>query len=314
MDYLAHDIDGTPVLVKGARPGRGRARYKSDYPACQNVYVDENGYLAPAVAATTNSLTAPRAHRRAASLAASRPASVIINNNRPWDEGLGGSAVVMPRRRSSHGLDYLTVVSDEDDEIILPERHAGKLVAVQPRGRSRAHSYAHSRSPSPYYDPAFERKLVKLERYEREEELRQAKERFEQEKIIEAEKKRRKEAEQKELKQKWIVEHQLEQEKKKKQEEQKAKEAEEAHRSWALKQFSRAGYSEDHVERILKVADHKKESRERALVRTSPIMDASRPMHIRVKKKDLDTVTLDAFHLPWAKDPVSTSCSASGRY
>ena len=318
--------NGNPVFLNATRPARGRSRLKTEHPNHQKSYVqDGNGMLVPAVPVGIPVY-------RSSSTSA-RPSSVIIHNNHIDDHSpVRGSH----RRRSSHGHNYYDDDSDWSDR------------GHSPRSRRRSHSHAcrsHSRSSSPssnptpqYHDPEVERRLLKLDEFEKQEEEKahrkaaeqrkkledierkeeeaEARRRYEEEKLIEAEKKRRKEKEEKERRERYIEDWHREQEEKKKKEEEKRKAEDEAFRERTLKTFGAAGYSEESVTDILKKAERKKSGKKEKCPSGEKELQLMRPTYIKVHRKYLSTETLDTFGLPWEWDvshALSTSSFTSPR-
>ena len=281
MEWPVGGLD--PVILDShqIRPARDRGRLASDFPhRAQAYYQDNNGLLVPAGGMG-------RAHR-SASVSDRRPAQIIINNEqfeRP-------SPQPSPRhhRRSSHGYDYhhYDYSDDSFDErpAYSPHRH---------RRRSR-HYRSPSRSPSPMYDPEYERKMKKLEALEKKEEEEEARERYEEEMMLKEAKKAKKKKEEEELKKKAIEEYHIKElEKKAKQEEEKKK-ADEEFKKRVKKTFGEAGYDEESIEKILK-----KEGKEKGHghSKQKQIMDLSRPTYVKVHRKHLSPETLDEYGLPW---------------
>lgn len=78
----------------------------------------------------------------------------------------------------------------------------------------------------------------------------------------------------------------------------KQKEEEEFNRQFeerVKREFTAAGYSEEHIESVLK---RKKEKQ-------TKVMDLTRPTYIKVNRKYLSPDTLEIYELPWEWDEVS---------
>ena len=208
-------------------------------------------------------------------------------------------------------------------EVSEDEYHESRRQSVSRHG---------SRSPSPYSDYEYERRMKKLEEleerekedFEREkreeekilteakleekmkklEELEEkekedmAREKREEEKILtEFAKKEKKRKQLEELKKKAIEEYHIKQLEEEAQTEKEEKETDEDFRERVKKMFSQAGYNEESIEKILKRSE-KGKGKEHA-------KDLTRPTYIKVHQKFMSTETLDAFDLPWEWDKVN---------
>ena len=273
---------GDPVIVDGhhIRPGRDRGRLVSDYPHRQQAYYqDTNGLLVPAGGIG-------RVHR-SASVSDRRPAQIIINNEQ-WERP---SPQPSPRhhRHSSHGHDYhhydYSDDSFDDRPAYSPHRH---------RRHSRHHR-SPSRSPSPMYDPEYERKMKKLADLEKKEEEEEARERYEEEMILKEAKKAKKKKEEDELKKKAIEEYHIKQLEEKAKKDEEKKKADEEFKRRVKKTFVEAGYDDEDIEKILKREDKEKHGHGKQ----KAIMDLSRPTYVKVHRKHLSPETLDEYDLPW---------------
>ena len=142
-------------------------------------------------------------------------------------------------------------------------------------------------------------KLADLERKEEEEAARQ---RFEEERIVEEAKKAKRAKELEATKKLAIEEYnakQLEEELRKKK---KKEEEDQAFQMRMRETLAKAGYSEESIQKTLEGKENK-EGRGRG----RKIMDLTRPTYIKVHRKHLSPDTLDLYELPWEWDDVSSS-------
>lgn len=266
------------------RPHRGRLA--SDYPRPRQTvyYQDGNGFLVPARAAVGGGLH--RSHSAAAG--ARRPAQIVINNSQYEDRSVSRSPHGHGHnRRSSHDHHYNDYSEDEYHES-----------AHSPRRRRRPSKGHESRSPSPYYDYELEKKMKKLEELEEREKEDIAREKYEEEQILNEAKKAKMKKEEEEMKKKAIEEHHAKQLEEKAKKEKEKKEADEEFRARVKKTFGQAGYDEKSIERILEKGEKGKEHHGKEI----KIKDLTRPTYIKVHRKHVSPETLDEYNLPWEWD------------
>ena len=277
-----------PVVLP-TRPGRDRGRLQSEHLNYQPVgYVqDANGLLVPAAGPGVGGVY------RSSSAAGSRPRPVQIAIHNEYDNHEVMRSPRGHRRYSSshgHGYRYDDEYSDDGDyERIEHSPHR--------RSRRRRHR-SPSRSPSPYYDAEYERKMKKLEELEKKEEEDQARERYEEERLLKEAKKQKKKKEEDELKMKAIKEYHIKQMEEKEKKEKAKEEADKEFRKRVKATFGEAGYDDESIERILKKGEkgHAKEKHK--------VVDLARPTFLKVHRKHIDPITLDEFSLPWEWDRV----------
>ena len=280
--------DAVPVILN-TRPGRNRVRLGSDHPPHRQTvyYQDANGLLVPAGAAAIGGGLS-RSHSAAA--AARRPAQIVINNSQFEDRSVSRSPHDHGhRRRSSHGHEYHYVDSEDEYHVRSYSPH-----------RRRRHSRGHeSRSSSPYYDYELEKKMKKLEELEEKEKEDEAREKYQEELLLEEARKAKKKKEEDELKKKAIEEYHIKESEEKAKKEKEKKEADEEFRMRVKKTFGEAGYDTESIEKILKREGKGKN------VKDLKVKDLSRPTYIKVHQKHVSPDTLDEYNLPWEWDPVS---------
>jgi len=284
------DAPYDPIVLPTARPGRDRGRLASEHmmrPPVQ-YYQDTNGLLVPAVGPALGgvhpSASEAGSHRR--------PVQIAIHNEL---ERMPERSPHGHRRHSSHGHDYHYDDYSDDEYAHSPPRH-----------RRRRGYRSPSRSPSPYYDAEYERKMKKLEELEKKEEEDQARERYEEEMLLKEAKRAKKKKEEEELKKIAIEEYHRKQSEDK---EKKAKEKEEADREFEKRvraTFGNAGYDEESIKKVLK----KGEKGEKGHKEKHKVMDLTRPTFLKVHRKHIDPLTLDEYDLPWAWDSVCVLLSA----
>ena len=188
--------------------------------------------------------------------------------------------------------DWTPVASLVDPEDEDQEQEHG---SHQGRRASGGHG---SRDSSPYYDYEFEKKMKKLEELEEKEKEDIAREKYEEEMILEEARKAKKKKEEEEIKQKWIEEYHIKQLEEKAKKEKQNKEADEEFRK-RVKTLGQAGYDE---EQIGKTPYGKEQENE--YYSTQGTKDLTRPTHIKVHQKHMSPETLDEFSLPWGWDEV----------
>lgn len=263
-----------PVILD-QRPYRNRPRLASEHHN-KVYYQDANGLLVPAQ-------TIGAGVRRSHSHSGPKTAPIIINNNQ-WDDPSPER-----KRRSYHDPHYSS--SEEYDD----RSHSHERRRLRSRSRGRHHKNK-SRTPSPP-DLEMERKLQRLEELEEREKEEAARQKFEEERIIE-EARKDKEAKEKEALKKLVIEEHnakvLEEEMKKKK---KKEEEDKAFQERMRETLTKAGYSEASIEKTLKGKADK----------GSKIMDLTRPTYIKVHRKHLSPDTLDIYDLPWEWDDVSNT-------
>lgn len=281
-----------PIILDGhqIRPGRDRGRLASDHPHRQQAYYqDMNGLLMPAVGVG-------RSHR-AASVSEPRPAQIVINNEQY--ERHSPQPSPNRHRRHSHGHDYhYDDYSDDswDERAHSPRRHR--------RHSRHRREPSRSPSPSPMYDLEYERKMKKLAELEKREEEEEARERFEQERILEDAKKAKRKKEEDELKKKAIEEYHKKQLEEKAKKEEEKKKADEEFKNRLKETFGKAGYDDESIEKLLKKGPKEKDHGH-GHGKQKQIMDLSRPTYIKVHRKHLSPETLDHYVLPWEWDEVN---------
>ncbi len=277
-------IAPVPVVLNAQRPGRNRPRHASDFHSHQQWYVqDGNGLLVPAANFGGGGL------HRSNSAAGQRPAAIIINNTQYDDYSPERSL-----RRRSHGPHYGSDSWDERSERSHShERH-------RPRSRSGHHGRRHSPSRTPSPDPEMERRLHRLADLERKEGEDAARQRFEEQRILDEAKKAKKKKEEEALLKRAVEEYnakKLEEELKKKKEKE---EADKAFKERVRMEFGAAGYDEASIEKILEKEGKGKSHGQKK------IMDLTRPTYIKVHRRHLSPDTLDLYDLPWEWDDVSS--------
>lgn len=253
-------------------------------------YQDANGLLVPAAGPGLGGV------HRAASAAGSnrRPVQIAIHNEYENHEVLRSPRG--HRRHSSHGQDYpYDDYSDEEYEH-SPHRHSR---------RRRGHR-SPSRSPSPYYDAEYERKMRKLEELEKKEEEDHARERYEEEMILKEAKRQKKKKEEDELKKKAIEEYHIKQMEEKEKKERAREEADKEFKKRVKETFGEAGYDDESIEKILKKGQKGGHGKEK-----HKVVDLARPTFLKVHRKHIDPLTLDEYELPWAWDSVCILLSTS---
>ncbi|KAK3176420.1 hypothetical protein OEA41_007743 [Lepraria neglecta] len=264
----------TPVVFN-TRPGQHRGRLNSEYNMNRQpmYFQDANGMLVPAAA------VAPF-HRSAS---ARRPAQIVIHNEFDPPSPVRARS---HRRHSSHGRDYRY---DDDYSSDEPE-HSPR------RHRSRRGHRTPSRSPSPYYDADYERKMKKLEELEEKEKEEAAHEKYEEERILKEARKAKKKKEEDELKKKAIEEHEIKKLEEKAKKDKEKKEQDEEFKKRVKETFGHAGYDEESIEKVLKKGEkegHK--NKEKQII-------GLRPMCLKVHQKHISPDTLNAYDLPWEWD------------
>ena len=148
--------------------------------------------------------------------------------------------------------------------------------------------------------------MKKLEELEEKEKEDQAREKYEEERIVKeakkAKEKAKREKEEKELKEKAIEDYNRKQKEEKEKKAKEKKEADEEFRKRVKETFGQAGYDEESIEKILKEGKKEKEHGHSNEIR---IRDLTRPTYIKVHRKHVSPETLDEYHLPWEWDEVS---------
>lgn len=290
-----------PVILNGHynRPGRDRGRLGSEHMNRQQpmYWQDNHGHLVPAGPAGVG-----RIGRSASVSDPHRPTQIVIKNE--FDAHSPQPSPHRHHRHSSHGHDYhFSDYSDDsfEDRARSPRRH---------RRRSRRPK-SPSRSPSPLYDPEYERKMKKLEDLEKKEQEEEARERFEEEMLLKEAKKAKKKKEEEELKKKAIEEYHIKQLEEKAKKDKEKKEADEEFHKRMKKEFGKAGYDEEDLEKILKRGEKEKEHGGHG--KQKKVLDLSRPTYIKVHRKHLSPDTLDEYQLPWEWDEVSRPFIFSSR-
>ena len=270
-------IPARPVVLP-TRPGRHRPRQASEHlnPHQPVYYRDANGQLFVPAGDFGGGL------HRSVSAAGNRgaPAVAVINN---WED----------RPRSS-GEDW-----EERAHSPARRHHHHHHHHHEDRSRSRHRE----RDESPYkLDYEIERKVKLAEELERNEAEKELQKRVEEQLIIkqakEEEAKAKKKKEEKEMEEKIIAEWQIKEKEKAEKAKKKKQEEDEEFRERVIKTFGAAGYSQEHLDQILKQGDKGGKQEKK-------IMDLSRPTYIKVHRKYLSPATLDAYELPWEWDEVS---------
>lgn len=283
MDWPGQDmINGVPVVLDAGRPGR--ARYHRQHQAMY--FQDANGRLV-----VGNPAGFGDGIQRSASANGVRPTQIVINNSQ-WEDhspvrGQG-------QRRISHGHDHHH--RDEDDWDVCahsPPRHG------RPRSRVRARTHE-SRTPSPFYDPEYERKMKKLEELERKEEEEEQQKKFKEQLLLAEAKKAAKKKEEEEMKKLAVEEYNVKRLEKEVQEKQEKEKADKEFEKRVKTTFGAAGYSEESIKKILEGKKGEKGHKG-----PKKIMDLTRPTYIKVHRKYLSPDTLDVYDLPWEWDDVS---------
>jgi len=292
MEWPGYDyIEGPPVVLSAHRPGRFRTRQASAHTHRPPpiYFAGSSGLLAPAPAFG-------HARHRSHSATGPRPQPQVIGDDLPWEEH---SLIRSSRPRSVHDPQW----DDDWDE----RAHSPGL-----REHSRTHSRSHSRTgsriraltqgsrdPSPYYwQYENEMKLKELEEFKKKQEEEERTKRIEEQIFMKKAKEEAEEAarkkEEKEIKMRAIHEYTIKQKEKAEKEKKEKDEADKLFRERVKKEFTAAGYSEEHIEAILNKGKKPKAK------------ELSRPTYIKVHRKHLSPETLDVFHLPWEWDDVSS--------
>ena len=150
--------------------------------------------------------------------------------------------------------------------------------------------------------------MKKLDELEAKEKEDQAREKYEEERLVKeakkAKEKAKREKEEKELTEKAIEDYNRKQKEEKEKKEKEKKKADEEFRERVKKTFGQAGYDEESIERILKKEGKEKEHGH-GHGKEIKIRDLTRPTYIKVHRKHVSPETLDEYHLPWEWDDVS---------
>lgn len=164
--------------------------------------------------------------------------------------------------------------------------------------------------------------MKKLEELERKEKEEAARERAKQEMLIADAKKAAKKKEEEEFKQRVIAEAEREKYEKEMKEKKKKEEEDKAFKARLKDMYLAQGYSEESIEKMIKDGQEKKKhshghghgspgphgpSEIVKIENTVKVVDLNRPTFIKVHRKHLSPVTLDAYGLPWEWDDVSTA-------
>lgn len=140
-------------------------------------------------------------------------------------------------------------------------------------------------------------KLKELEEYKKKQEEEEHMKRIEEQILLKKAKEAAAEAarkkEEDEIKQKAIHEYTIQQKEKAEKERKEREEADRLFKERVKKEFTAAGYSEEHIEAILNKGKKPKAK------------ELKRPTYIKVHRKHLSPETLDIHHLPWEWDDVS---------
>ena len=281
MEYPGeYPYGGVPVVINPQRPYRNRPRHASELHNRQPLYIeDANGLLIPAIS--------PRLGlHRSNSASGPRPAPVNIINNFRYDDP-------SPERKSRPGSYHDRYYSSEEerqDRAPSHERHRS-------RSRGRGHHHHEPQPPSPH-NPEMERKLQRLADLERKEQEDAARQRFEQEQIVEEAKKAKKAKEIEAMKQHAIEEHNAKMLEEELKEKKRKEEEDQAFQMRMRETLAKAGYSEESIRETLEGKEGKGRGRK--------IMDLTRPTYIKVHRKHLSPDTLDFYELPWEWDDVSS--------
>lgn len=288
MEWPGYDyIEGPPVVLDAHRPGRFRPRQVSAHlhrPSPH--YRGSSGLLAPEPGFG-------HGLHRSHSTSGTRPQPPVIINNNLWEER---SPVRLSRPRSPHEPEW---DDDWDERAHSPDWRGHSRGHSRSRSRVRAHTQG-SRDPSPYHRRfEDEMKLKELDEYkkkqEEEEKARQIEEQLmlkkAKEAAIEAERKKHEDA----IKKQAIEEYTLKQKEKAEKEKKEKEEADRLFKERVKKEFTAAGYSEEHIEAILNKGAGKKPKGK----------EVKRPTYIKVHRKHLSPETLDVYSLPWEWDDVS---------
>lgn len=176
------------------------------------------------------------------------------------------SRPLSPEPRADGSPDVINTRSGRDrsrqrQTVYSNVQHKDPTIHHNPRDQSHG-----SRSPSPSSDFELERKLKKLEELEEMEMVDEAREKYEEEQLLD-----------------------------------KAKqEADEDFKARVKRTFGQAGYDEESIEKILMRSEKgEKNGSERG---ESKIADLTRPTYIKVHQKHVIPETLDEFNLPWEWD------------
>ena len=237
------------------------------------------------------------ARQRASSLGQAPQPSVVIDMG---GRNSSGSRSRSRERRRPHSRRRS---KDSEEEIVVLREHH----------RDRSYSGGTNQSGD-RLDYSTRRKLDKLEAMEREEEEEQLRRELKRKLKLEAleaeEKERLRKVEEKEKRKRYVEDWKREELEKKEKEKMKKEEEDKAFEERVKRQFLAAGYSEAHIESILREKRKKVEDNTLA-------MDLSRPTWIKVNRKHLVPETLEAYNLPWdfyeVLEPSSTRFPSTNR-
>lgn len=152
----------------------------------------------------------------------------------------------------------------------------------------------------PYYDPDTERRLQELK------DLETIEENLAAEELIVGRK-----MEDEELKRRSIEEDEVRTLRDSAEAEAKKQKEDAEFRARTIKTWAQAGYSEESIEKLLRVAEKKAKKAERREEEKESVeeqvLDLKNPTYIKVHRKHMDIETLETYHLPWEYDEVSFS-------
>ncbi|KAI9881026.1 MAG: hypothetical protein M1830_008908 [Pleopsidium flavum] len=233
---------------------------------------------------------------RSHSATGSRPRRQVIIDTPQWEEH---SPIRSSRPRSVHDPHW---DDDWDERAYSPGLREHSRTPSRSHSRTRSRIRAHtqgSRDPSPYYwQFENEMKLKELEEFKKKQEEEERTKRIEEQIFLKRAKEEAEEAAQKkeeeEIKKQAIHEYTIRQKEKAEKEKREKEEADKLFKERVKKEFTAAGYSEEHIEAILTKGKKPKAK------------ELSRPTYIKVHRKHLSPETLDVFHLPWEWDDRDT--------
>ncbi|KAL8929804.1 MAG: hypothetical protein Q9208_000948 [Pyrenodesmia sp. 3 TL-2023] len=340
MEWPGYDMYNAPRVVIADRPGRGRPRLGSDHPRQTMYFTDSHGNLLPQAVpgvGRSNSVSGGRpaqivinntqhdefspphsAHARRRS----RARSPSYDSDDSWDERAHS-----PRRhRRGSVLSQARDRSRDRSRRRSRDRSRHRSRSHSSRRHSHSHHHGHaSRSPSPaHLDYETQLKLKRYEEFERKEKEEAARERARQDMLIADAKKAAEKKKEEEFKQRVIAEAEREKYEKEMKEKKKKEEEDKVFKARLKDMYLAQGYSEESIEKMIKDAQEKKKhghghghgspsphgphsigGHENEIVKiesTVKVVDLNRPTFIKVHRKHLSPVTLDAYGLPWEWD------------
>ena len=296
MEFTDGFYNNVPVILN-QRPYKNRPRLASEHHPRQPIYYqDANGLLVPAI-------TTGAGVRRSNSQAGPKTAPIVIYNSQQRDD----HSQERRSRRRSYQEEYQESSDEFDERAHSHERHRRPQSRGRHASRHRHEPQHESPPPSPHHDPELQRRMQRLEELEGKEREEAARQRFEEQRIVDEANKAKEAKKLEAMKQLAIEEHNAKvlEEKMKKQQQQE--DEDKAFNERLRKTLEKAGYSEDSIEKTLKGEQEKSKGGKGDKGRK--IMDLTRPTYIKVHRKYLSPDTLDLYDLPWEWDEVSNARS-----